>query len=80
MNRTTTTGCIRKPYPEAVARAKGVTKGYFRCQWCGDWHTGKDPGPVAPCARCGTLVTIPERGTPFDAARGWFHDAKHCQP
>jgi hypothetical protein len=74
------TECVRKPYTEAGARARGerTGKGSFQCQWCGDWHTGTDPGPVAPCWRCGTLVTIPERGTPLDAACGWLHDARRC--
>ena len=72
--------CIRKAYPERVAREIGerTGKGAFRCAWCGNWHTGSDPGPVAPCWRCGTLVTIPERGSPVDAARGWLHDSRRC--
>lgn len=71
------TPCLRRPYSPAAAAGKG--NAYFRCQWCGDYHRGVDPGPVAPCWRCGTLVTIPERGTPLDAARGWLHDERHCQ-
>ena len=72
--------CIRKVYTEAAARTIEARGGsVFRCQWDGDWHTGKDPGPVAPCWRCGTLVTIPERGTPVDAARGWLHNERRCR-
>jgi hypothetical protein len=76
------TECLRKPYAESAARERGeqTGKGSFRCQWCGDWHLGVDPGPVAPCWRCATLITIPERGTPLDAARGWLHDARRCRP
>jgi hypothetical protein len=73
--------CIRKIHSEAGARAAAEKsgKGYFRCAWCRNWHTGDDPGPVEPCWRCGTLVTIPRDGsTPRDAARGWFHAGQKC--
>lgn len=72
--------CVRRPYSEAGARTRADHQGrtFFKCSWCGDWHVGTDPGPVAPCAMCGTLVTIPQRGSPTDAARGWLHDAKRC--
>jgi hypothetical protein len=71
--------CVRKAYSEAAARTIAGRGGpVFRCQWDGDWHLGTDPGPVAPCWRCGTLITIPERGTPLDAARGWLHNARRC--
>jgi hypothetical protein len=75
------TTCQRKAYYHEDAAANAAAKadkGYFRCAWCGDWHTGWDPGPVAPCYRCGTLITIPERGTPKDAARGWAHHRDNC--
>ena len=72
--------CLRRPYSEAVARLQAAKTGRpcFQCQWCSDWHLGADPGRVAPCARCGTLVTVPRRGSPVDAARGWLHDARRC--
>ena len=72
--------CLRRPYTETDARERGARMGrpWFHCFHCGDWHVGIDPGRVAPCALCGTLVTIPERGSPRDAARGWLHDAKLC--
>lgn len=73
--------CARRSYTEVDAIAAGAKSGRpnFRCQWCGDWHLGTDPGPVAPCWRCGTVVTIPDRGTPVDAATGWLHDDKRCR-
>jgi len=79
---TVGTVCLRRPYSEAAARRMSETfgKAVFRCQWDGNFHTGIDPGAVAPCWRCGVLVTIPERGTPSDAARGWAHTGPRCAP
>ena len=74
------TECLRRPYSQASAEYMAAVHGrsVFRCQWDGDWHVGTDPGPVAPCWRCGVLVTIPPHGTPADAARGWLHDERRC--
>jgi len=73
--------CLRRSYSQSSALHMSETFGrtVFQCDYCGNWHTGRDPGPVAPCVMCGTLVTVPLRGLPADAARGWLHDTARCR-